>query len=60
MVAYAFLVIDDGIPCTYKEAVQSVENEEMNFFLQKSDLGQLPKKKDNWLQVGLCQKGRQS
>jgi hypothetical protein len=35
-------------------------DEEMNFFLQKSDLGQLPKKKDNWLQVGLCQKGRQS
>jgi hypothetical protein len=26
MVAYAFLVIDDGISCTYKEAVQSVEN----------------------------------
>jgi len=26
MVAYAFIVIDDGIPCTYKEEVQSVEN----------------------------------
>jgi hypothetical protein len=55
MVAYALPVIDDGIPYTYKEAVQSVESakwkeaidEEMKSLHKNQtwDLVQLPKGK---------------